>query len=122
MKRLSSATLLLLGVLNTGCGGSTAPQAGVDGNWQGSTGGQTVSISLASSGLAVSGSGTITPAGLPSYDVTISGTFVVPTLAVTMTSAQHPSIGLTSTVGNGTMSGALNGAEFVDAVIVLNRK
>jgi hypothetical protein len=122
MKHLSSATLLL-GMLLTACGGSTSPQPlTVDGNWMGTAGGQTLSISLTSSGQSVSGSGTIAPAGSASYPVTISGTFVVPTLAVAMTSAQHPSTSLTATLGGGVLSGALNGNGFADAVIVLNKQ
>lgn len=124
MKRRSRAALVVLvAALLSACGGSTSPQQlTVDGNWLGTTGGQTLSISLASSGQSVSGTGTISAAGSASYPVTISGTFVVPTLAVAMTSAQHPSTSLAATLGGGVLAGALNGNGFADAAIVLNRQ
>jgi hypothetical protein len=121
--RRSWAPLILLGLLAAACSTSTSTQPlTVDGNWQGAASGSTISISLTSSGQTVGGTGTIAASGSASYPVTISGTFVVPTLAVAMTSAQHPSISLAATLGGGVLSGALNGNGFADAVIVLNKQ
>lgn len=108
--------------LSLGCGGSTSPRTTVDGGWQGIAGADTVTITLASTGQSVSGSGTIAVAGSTPYPVTISGTFVVPTLAVTLTSTQHAPLTLAATLGNGTLAGALDGGAYADVVIVLRRK
>jgi hypothetical protein len=113
--------MILLGLFTLACHGTTSPHTTVDGNWQGSTQGQTLTITLTSSGQSVNGSGTIAPSGSAGYALTIGGTYVVPTLAVTLTSAQHPSISLAATLGNDILAGALNGAGFADAVIVLRR-
>jgi hypothetical protein len=121
--RRAWAPLILLGFLAAACSGSTSTQPlTVDGNWQGSASGQTLSISLTTSGQAVNGTGSVSATGSATYLVTISGTFVVPTLAVAMTSAQHPTMSLTATLGGGVLSGALNGNGFNDAVIVLTKQ
>ena len=122
MKALRRFGLALLATGALACGDSTAPRLTVDGTWQGTAGADTVTITLATSGQSVSGSGTIAVAGAAAYPVTVAGTFVVPTLAVTLTAAQHPALSLATTLGNGTMAGALDGGAYVDVVIVLRRK
>lgn len=118
----SRLVIAVMAGLIVGCGGgdSTSPEKPtVTGSWIGTTGGQTLSFALVENSGAVTGSGSLTGIGGP-FAQTISGTFVNPTLTITLTSGQHPPFTLTATLSGTALNGTLSGSGFQGEAITLN--
>lgn len=118
MMKLSAIAIVAL--LLVGC---EDPPPSPVGSWTGTSGTQTIKMTLGMTGSSVSGSGSITTPSGPRA-LTINGTFVSPTLSVTLApGGTTQPINLTATMNReGTaMSGTLNGSGFSGEFIGFTR-
>ena len=69
----------------------------------------------------VTGNGTIA-IGTSSFPINVSGTFVSPTLSVTVTSQGFANMNLTAKVSSASLDGLLNGSGFLNQAITLTRQ
>jgi hypothetical protein len=109
-----------------GCGdGSTGPARTVTGTWSGtfSLGGPTgvLALVLDQERSVVSGTGTIGGSG-QTLPLSADGTFVRPTLSVTLTAEGFTPMNLTGRLDDDTITGTLNGSGFVDVAVTLERQ
>lgn len=111
------------------CGGDTptepAPIA-VQGTWNGpvqvtSSSSGSMALTLTETNGTVSGSGTLAASG-GSVAVTANGTYVPPTLSLTISAPGFSDLNLTATVGEQQMTGTLNGSGFLNSAVILNRQ
>jgi hypothetical protein len=113
--------LALTLVVAIGCG-STEPKATVNGTWTGTTSSsQVLTLHLAQSGSAVTGSGTIsnTPSGTVAE--TVTGTFDDPSFNATLTASTFEPIAISAHVTDDAMTATLTGSGFTGDALTLYR-
>ncbi len=118
-------TLAVLAMLAAACGGddSNGPaQVEAEGSWSGSinnNGGTqigTMTLTLTETGGTVSGTGNLASSD-EGIAVSASGTYSQPSLSLNLAATGFETVNLTATVGEGTMTGTLNGSGFVNSAI-----
>lgn len=114
--------------LASACGGdkATAPAASVTGTWKGTlvsgTDQAVVSLTLAQAEQQVSGSGTVAVGG-QTIPVTSTGSFVNPSVTLTVSSDGFEPFTYTATLSDAThMSGSLNGSGFTGETLSLAKQ
>jgi hypothetical protein len=112
--------VLLAGLMS--CSKSaTEPKPTVTGTWTGIRGSQLFTLSLVDNSGVVAGSGTLTNTPTGTRALTISGTFIAPTMTITMSSGTLQPISLVATVTGKSMGGTLTGSGFTGEAIELTR-
>jgi hypothetical protein len=117
--RLAIAASFLVLLSQVACKDS-GPEITASGTWSGSTGSQTISMTIADNGGTVTGSGTISSSSGPRA-LTITGSFTKPTLSVTLQSGIAPPANLAGDISGNTLSGTLNGSGFNNTSITMTR-
>jgi hypothetical protein len=126
--RAAKRVAIVVGVfLALACGGETTAlqNAVLSGRWVGTVGTQTLDISLAENGGAVTGSGTLTntPSGTRAF--TISGTYAAAPIGhttITLSSGTAQPFTFAGQVYPSSMLGTLTGSGFTGDAITLTRQ
>lgn len=124
MRRL----LVLLALALPACGSDNGPtRIEAEGQWSGSMQHNdgsplgTMTLTLSETGGTVTGTGNVND-GTTSYAFTITGTYAPPNLSLTLSSQAFNDMNLTSTVGETSLTGVINGSGFVNTPITLTRQ
>jgi hypothetical protein len=118
LARRAAAGLAIIAV--SSC--STEPKVQVSGVWTGTIETQVLTLTLNEASGVVSGSGTLTNTPSGTRAQTVSGSYVEPTISMTLSSGSAQPINLTGTVSSSTIAGTLNGSGFSSNAITLTRK
>jgi hypothetical protein len=106
--------------LLAGCSSPTESDPTVNGQWDGSNSGISVTVNLVQTGVAVTGAGTIfSPIG--DYPFTLTGTFVKPSLSTILTVPGYANMSFAGTLDGNTLNGTLNGNGLVAYPVTLTR-
>lgn len=103
-----------------GCSGSsTAPAPTLNGAWSGSSGGVAFQMTLAQSGNAVTGSGSVDNG--TTHALTVTGTVTGANFSLTITPSGLTTSNYAGTFVDRTMTGSLNGSGFTGSAMVMVR-
>jgi hypothetical protein len=93
----------------------------VDGSWSGTTGGQTLTLTLVENSNVVTGTGLITNTPTGTRALVVTGTYSAPSATLTMSSGSTSPFNLKATATTKTLAGAMNGSGFTGEIFVLTR-
>lgn len=126
-ERTMRALICALLLVTAACGSSssaapTPPPPTVTGIWSGALPLQTLTLQLNHSSGAVTGSGIITNTPTGDHSLSVSGTFLNPSLVVSMTNVSLSPVSFSGNLSGTSIIGVLNGGGFVNTPITLNKK